>query len=412
MAEPLTAAQGAQDADIATAPQETPVDKPTTTAKQSDVKGLADFLDIPKEVQSQLKPRSVQPMEGDIPPDHRPATEAGPAQEEEGELPLEERPQEVPVPEEEAEEADEQEPTAAEAEHPEKADKRLKRINRLTRQRNEALDRVDELQRKVAAYEGTAAEPSQDGGTAAPVPGASPWLRYITDERQLRTEVAKAESLIDWCDANPEGTGLSDQAVDPQYLLKYNKGELTQEEAAQKTVAKWRREADKIVRGAPERREELREYGAVRNQTETLARQAWPEMFDKRTEEYQLAQNLLRQFPFLTSLPQANYAVGLLIEGAKTLQGKLDRAQGKNGTQTPRHRDISERVFEPRVPLAPHTAEPLSREVKPSSHKRLNEAMSNLVKDVDGSSSSLAAAFAALDATRNTRAGSRTPVKS
>jgi hypothetical protein len=240
------------------------------------------------------------------------------------------------------------------------------------------------------------------------IPSASPRLAHIADEAQLNRELAKAEAVMDWCDENPEGKGLSLNSIDPEYKQQYDDGELTQQEALQKTVGKWRRESEKLVIGAPNRREELRAYRAGRDHFDGLAREYWPELFDKGSEEHQLGQALLSQFPAIKAGPNANYAIGLVIEGAKALQERIDR--GKNGQRVRAHRDISERVFEPRVPLAPHTAEPPSREATPSPQKRLNEAMSDLVRDVDGGADSLAQAFAALDQVHQTRATSRTRV--
>jgi hypothetical protein len=103
--------------------------------------------------------------------------------------------------------------------------------------------------------------------------------------------------------------------------------------------------------------------------------------------------------------------VGTYLEGQKKLQDKINTA--RNGQPQKQHRDIDERVFTtPRVPIAPHSPEPPSRESKPSSQKRYNEAMSRLIQDPDGSPENLASVFNSLEETRKTRATSRSPVKS
>jgi hypothetical protein len=136
----------------------------------------------------------------------------------------------------------------------------------------------------------------------------------------------------------------------------------------------------------------------------------WPELFDKSTPEHQAAAQLLQQYPNIRSSPQANYAAGLVIEGVRSLMARLQAANGQQPAKATR--DIDPRVFStPRIPIAPNSPEPPSREAKPSSQKILNQAMNKLANDPDGSSDSLAAAFAALDATKRTRVNSRSPVR-
>jgi len=397
MPEPDTAVQGGQDANIATAPQ-APADKPTTTQKSevSDHKGVMDWLDIPAEVQAQVAPKiEEKPAEPEKPqPEPEKPEETPPEPEVE--------PQVDEPDEDEADEQDEQEPAAAQGQKP---DKRQKRINRLTRKLHGLEGQLDVAIGRIKELEGTRAQPTSNEPY---VPSATP-LAHIRTENQLNSELAKARSIVEWCDSNPEGVGLSTESIDKAFKERFENGQLTEEEALGKSVAKWRRDSQKVIIDSIQRRDEIRAYGANKQHFDGIARQVWPELFDNRTEEYQTAQTLLDQFPSIKASPQANYAIGLVIEGARSLQGRI--AQAKNGGPAKQHRDISERVFEPRVPLAPHTAEPPTREVVPSSQKRLNEAMSNLVKDTDGSSSSLAAAFAAMDQAQRTRAGSRTPVR-
>jgi hypothetical protein len=209
--------------------------------------------------------------------------------------------------------------------------------------------------------------------------------------------------LIQWCNENSEGV-TSGEGEKQKFI-------------SPKEIAGWKTQAEMVLLGAEPRRRELREFTQTRSQYDTLSKQAWPEIFDPKTEEYQLAQSLLAANPYLKSRPDKHYALGLLVEGVKGLHTRIQAAAkaqangNTNGNGNQQRRDIDPRAFEPRVPLAPGGPEIPTREVVPSSHKKLNEAMTQLVADADGSVSSLANALAALDETRRTRAGSRTPVK-
>jgi hypothetical protein len=374
MSEPSEAGQGAQTEQIAPTPQT--ADQPTTvTQTDQQLQGLLDHLDIPPELHSRIaattgtspEPPSTFPAEQ--PPEQPPEQEA-------------EQPPEQPP---EQEDEDEQTPEGEQA-----PDKRQKRINRLTRQKRE-------LEEEVKAYRQAIEQQQQGGGPQPhPVPSANQRLAHISDEYTLNSEIAKATQIMEWCDANADG--LTTEG--PDGTERYH-------EPAQ--VNKWRREAEKVVLDAPQRRDEIRLFTVARTQYDQIAQQVWPELFDKSTPEHQAAAQLLAQYPNIRSSPQANYAAGLVIEGVRSLITRLNTANGQQ--PAPQHRDIDERAFTtPRVPIAPHSPEPPSREARPSSQKVLNQALDKLQNDPDGSAESLAAAFNAMSAARPKRVNSRSPV--
>jgi hypothetical protein len=347
-----------------------------------------DFLDIPADVQGQLKPREVAPeLTGDVPvpPEETesppPPTGEEPSRDEE-------------VGEEEPEEEPEPEPAAAPEEQP-RLDKRQKRINRLTRQKSELQTKLDTAYRQAEEMrqqlEQIQRKQQEAAGAAPPTVGRLGW---ITSEQQLAQEVDKANSVIDWCDQNPDG-------------VTSGSGE-NQEYVDSEKIARWRREAEKVVINAPMREKELQRFGEAQNHYTRLVQENWPELLDKSTPDHQMAVEILKFYPWLAQTPQAWYAAGLVIEGAKALD--VRNAAKANGQR--QHRDIDERAFAPRVPLSPHVANPPTRTATPSSKQRLNEAMSNLVKDTDGSASSLAGVFGAMDAARPQRTSGKTPVRS
>jgi hypothetical protein len=344
------------------------------------------FLDIPPEVAAQIKPKDVVPMpESTIPdleePPPKPVTEPEP------ELPP------VQEPEPEPEEEPEQEPEEPAAQQ--RPDGRQKRINKLTRQRSELQAQLGESVREIETLRAQLGQ-HQAQASAMPIPSANPRLAGITSEPQLNAYVGEAEAIIDWIDANKNGVVIGEGTKEEKYL--------SPDELADK-----RKECEKIVQGAPNRRDEIRIFTGAQQHYNHLAAQAWPELFDPRSQEHQVAAAILADFPYIAQSPKAAYALGLVIEGAKALDSRI----AKNGQPAKQHRDIDERAFAPRVPIAPHTPEPPTRTATPSSKQRLNEAMSNLVTDVDGSVESLAKVFGAMsDARRTERPSGQTRVRS
>jgi phage host-nuclease inhibitor protein Gam len=385
MPEPTEAGQGAQTGQIASTPAPER-DQPTTVTQNDDqqLKGLMEHLDIPPELQSRIAASTqAEPL-----PSTTPAPETEPPT----------PPTEEPVEKRDDGEDDEEEiaEEPATPEDQQKVDKRQKRINRLTRQKAQLETQLDSAVSELEQYRQALAQ-QRPGQTPQPVPSANQRLAHISDEVSLNQEIAKATSVIEWCDANADGLTTEGQDGTEKYH-------------APEQIAKWRREAEKVVLDAPQRRDEIRTFGVARNQYDQIAQQVWPELFDKSTAEHQAAAQLLAQYPAIRGTPQANYAAGLVIEGVRSLMARLQQANGQQPAKA--HRDIDERAFTtPRVPIAPHSPEPPSREAKPSSQRQLNQAMDKLANDPDGSSESLAEAFNALDAMKRTRSDSRSAVK-
>jgi hypothetical protein len=356
MPEPIEAVQGAQNEQGATAPAAQP-DK-QTTVKTSETSGpsVMDLLDIPPEVQQRVAPKAEPKAEKQAEtPEPEPETQAEP-QEEEGEE------------EEEVEEKVAADTAAA----TEKIDKREKRINRLTRQKAELEAKLDAVAAENHKLR-TAQQKEEPGNHPAPLVGGN--------LPAIQQELATIDATLEWCDNNAEGGEIGE-------------GDKTQYFDA-KAIRAWRRDAElKRQKFVVAEQKELERLAGVREQADQQAISLWPEMFDKSKPEYQEAVAIIRQYPFITSIPEANYALGMMIEGSRSLKTKAT----KKGQPQKQHRDIDERVFStPRVPIAPHTPEPPTRESTPSSQKQLNEAMSSLVKDSDGSTESVAAVFAAQD---------------
>lgn len=378
MPEPNEAIQATQDTNASTPPS--PADQPTT--QKTNEKSVLDYLDIPPELQERLAPKAVE--------------ESNPAEEPEPEVQQpekDEEPKELEPDEDDADDAEEEAPAAEQ--QPQKVDKRLKRINRLTRQKSELTTQLDNIaaenyRLRQQLENGQKQQQTQDqplGLTGGKLP-------------EIQSEIDKIDAQLAWCDNNADGgeIGEGDKA-------QYYDGA---------TVKAWRRSAEmarqeKVV----EKREEIWNLEQARKQSDSNAYQLWPDMFDKRNPDFQEAVAIIRRYPFLQALPEANLIVGTYLEGLKKLREKVKANGSSNGQVQKQHRDLDERVFgTPRVPIAPHTSEPPTRESKPSSKNMLNEAMSRLAKDSDGSSESVANVFAAMEKARGARPSSRSPVRS
>jgi hypothetical protein len=386
MPEADEAIQGTQDPNATTPATER--DQPTTVKTSeksgSSDKGLMDLLDIPPEVQSRIAGKAESGKLKAEKGEPEPEKAAGP----EGPTPRRDEEPEELKPDEDEEEAEDEQPAAAE----EKVDKRQKRINRLTRKKAELEDQLDKFatENQRLRQEAEKRHGQQPGWENQPAPLAGGQLPAIEQQ------IAAQDAILGWCDRNSEG------------------GELGQGEKAQyidgQGVRDWRRDAEaKRQELVLDRRVEAARLTTVRDQADRAAYELCPEMFDKTKPEYQEAVAILRQYPFMVAIPEANVALAQLLEGRKSIRAR------KNGAQRTARptRDIDERVFTtPRVPIAPHTSEPPTRESTPSSQKQLNEARSRMIKDTDGSTESLANVFAAMEKAQRTSATSRSPVRS
>jgi hypothetical protein len=154
-------------------------------------------------------------------------------------------------------------------------------------------------------------------------------------------------------------------------------------------------EAESVLLEAPLRKDQVRQYTQTRSHFDGLAQQEWPELFDRKTPEYQRAAAMLQELEGPNGAAMLNYCLGLAIEGMKSRDARKLAANGKNGNGADKPKgDLDQRFLRPRVPIAPHTAGPTSRSSEPSSKKKVDEAMTNIVEQ-GGSRESLVAAIRA-----------------
>lgn len=393
MPEPdLQAAQGEQSVQSAPTPQtaDTPETTTQTVGSESDFKTVADLLDIPPELQDQLAPKAeekAEPVEAQKPEETK----------------VEDVKQEETDEEEEAEGEEPEEDKQEEAKPP-RIDKRLKRINRLTRQKSELEEKVDSLSTRLTE----ANDKLQRFEKQAPVgtvPKVGPWMpdRETADQYgDLSQKKVLAKAKLEWCDKHRDGVTIVENGQEK--FVEPNE------------VASWKLDAqESLMEINPQitiiEREAKQTFKQQKQGYDQLAVQFWPELADKSSEESQLAASILQEYPATAASPSANYAVGLLIEGMKSIRAKAQKVNGKSPpAPAPKHRDIDERVFTtPRVPLAPHAPGPPTRESSSSSQKQLDEATKSFMDDPDGGVESLAKVFQARESVGK-RPAARTPV--
>ena len=304
---------------------------------------LAEHLNLPAGVRASLqkteerKPESGEEEEGESGKQERRKVTAKPAAEEEGEEESsseesegegseEERQQ--PASEEEGAEADhdhehEHEDDDEEEPLPRDVKKLQKRVHRLTKKSRQQ-------ERELAAFR---AQGGEQGGRSADAQEAAAAAVYAAPqtggilgkartERDLDGMVNYFESVIDLADNNPDGV-TTGEGADAKFHPPQE-------------LAKWRRDAEKGLLGSERRRREIREHAAQRQTYNTQARRDFPELMKEGTKEFQTAVNLAGRYPWIAQLPEANYALGLMVEGFKALNNRAGKGKNGNGSSTSR----------------------------------------------------------------------------
>ena len=75
------------------------------------------------------------------------------------------------------------------------------------------------------------------------------------------------------------------------------------------------------------------QFLAKRQQMETLAVQTFPYLKDKASVEYQHAQQIVRERPWLNSVPERDWLLGVHIEGLKAIEAKAAAAKKTAATK-------------------------------------------------------------------------------
>lgn len=184
-----------------------------------------------------------------------------------------------------------------------------KRIDKLTRQKKEAIERAEALERELndakAKLEQTADRP-------VAVANQSDFFSDVWDVTKLNDEWTKARNLKRWCEDNIDGCEVDGKEYSAEDVKQIR-----------------RRVEDAIDLHIPNRARFLQSY----QQIKPVAEQLYPWWKDRSSAEYTAAQQVLRQLPQISQLPEYQVLIGDFIEGRRL---RLERESAKGKPSLPR----------------------------------------------------------------------------
>jgi hypothetical protein len=183
-----------------------------------------------------------------------------------------------------------------------------KRINKLVAAKKAAQAQLEEREARLAQME----REIQALKSVPPpsVPDISDAVQALNSTEEVNAEFQRASYVLDWCEDNPDGGVI----IDPQG----NEVELdVQQVRAMKKMARRRKEVELPARF---------QYLNQKSQIEPVLATKHPWMRKPESEEYRVAQQVLRDFPEVKRRPDHMHLVAALIEGLKVL---AERDSGK-----------------------------------------------------------------------------------
>lgn len=192
-----------------------------------------------------------------------------------------------------------------------------KRIDKLTRQKKEAMEKAEALERELNEAK---QKLDQAQTTERPVAIASSQDPFadVWDEGKLNDEYSKARNLRRWCEDNSDGCEVEGR--------EYSADDIKQIK---------RRVEDALDLHIPNRARFLQSY----KQIKPIAEQLYPFWKDRTSTQYTEAQQVLRQLPQLSQLPEYQVLVGDFLEGRRL---RLERESGKAKAPAPMKRAPSQ----------------------------------------------------------------------
>jgi len=180
-----------------------------------------------------------------------------------------------------------------------------KRIDKLTRQKKEALEKAEALEREL----NDAKSKLDQAASERPVAVASSQDPFadVWDEGKLNDEYSKARNLRRWCEDNSDGCEVEGKEYSAEDVKQIR-----------------RRVEDALDLHIPNRARFLQNY----KQIKPIAEQLYPWWKDRSSAEYTAAQQVLRQLPQISQMPEYQVLVGDFLEGRK-LRLERESAKGK-----------------------------------------------------------------------------------
>jgi hypothetical protein len=228
--------------------------------------------------------------------------------------------------------------------------KMLKRINKLTARAKTAeetsakavSDAVAEREARIAELEAKLTQTTPASPAEAPVPtSAETPLAHVENAAQLQEEIARAKRIRAW--AITHWDGVDPETGDPVEVPDGNGG--TRVATAAEIRSHFSRCDEVLNEHAPARAEFLRQ----RTEQIELARTEYPALFDTKSDEHRLFQQVLQALPEIRRFADPEVFVGEWLEG--------HRARMQRG-ETPKPTPIKQPE---RAPAAPVTKTPVPK---------------------------------------------------
>jgi hypothetical protein len=183
-----------------------------------------------------------------------------------------------------------------------------KRINKLVAAKKAAQAQLEEREARLAQMEREIQALKSVPQTTAPT--ISDAVEALSSPEEINAEYQRALFVLDWCEDNPDGGVITDP----------NGAEVeldVQQVRAMKKLARRRKEVELPAR---------LQYLNQKSQIEPVLATKHPWMRKPESEEYRVAQQVLRDFPEVKRRPDHMHLVAALIEGLKVF---AERDSGK-----------------------------------------------------------------------------------
>ena len=223
-----------------------------------------------------------------------------------------------------------------------------KRIDKLAAKKRELEDKLKEIEEENQRLRQEAERPVQTV--------QQPTMKFenLNTEAEIEQQLSVARNVRRFCELNPNGA--------TQTLKDGSIKEYSAEEIAEIKV----NAIDAIENDLPARRAYLQTF----RQAEQLAKKEYTFWNDKSSQEYQLAQTVLRNNPSIKQFPDYMILIGDLLSGMKARVGKQQQA-GKT------QQAVKSAPIQPRPTVAPARAVQKQTEASKASLKRFAASGSN-----------------------------------
>ncbi len=260
------------------------------------------------------------------------------------------------------------------------------RIDKLTRQKSQERTTREAAEAKVAEYEQRLAQ-LESAPPVTVAPSAADPLADVQDLNTLAQKVQGARITKKWCRQHPDGVTI-------------NEGTEQERVISPEEIAGFLSEAEDVIEEhAPRKAHQLQ----LKEQNEQIAREKFKPLFDRGSEDYQVAQVAMREIPGLATHPARELFIGYYLKGvradiaAEAAAKETGKAAAQNGNG---HKpDLDPRLTRAHQatipPLAPVTPRAPSSASTPNGRKSVAEAMQQMVSD-GGSREALARAVGAM----------------